>query len=56
VVRLPSSAIEPRPAGIGGAASVEYITGIGREGDNLFILLDLAAVLRDTAPGPLEAL
>ena len=44
VVRLPPSAIEQKPQAIGGSA--EYISGIGRDRDRLFILLDLAAVLR----------
>ncbi|HZZ86041.1 MAG TPA: chemotaxis protein CheW [Anaeromyxobacteraceae bacterium] len=45
VVRLPPSAIEQKPQGIVGSSS-EYIAGIGRDRDRLFILLDLAAVLR----------
>ncbi|HEX9290698.1 MAG TPA: chemotaxis protein CheW [Anaeromyxobacteraceae bacterium] len=49
VVRLPASAIEARPSGIGGP-SADYIASIGREGERLFILLDLAAVLRDALP------
>jgi len=49
VVRLPASAIEARPSGIGGP-SADYIASIGREGQRLFILLDLAAVLRDAIP------
>ncbi len=56
VVRLPPSSVEALPSGIGGP-SAEYIAGIGRDRDRLFILLDLAAVLRDGAPGrPAEAL
>ena len=56
VVRLPPSSLEARPSGIGGP-SAEFISGIGRDRDRLFILLDLAAVLRDAAPGrPAEAL
>jgi len=55
VVRLPPSSVEALPSGIGGP-SAEYIAGIGRDRDRLFILLDLAAVLRDAAPGrPVEA-
>lgn len=46
VVRLAPSAVEARPAGVG-RGSGECITGIGREGDRLFALLDLAEVLRD---------
>jgi purine-binding chemotaxis protein CheW len=50
VVRLPPSAVEARPHGVGGA-SAEYIVGIGREGTRLLILLDLAALLRDAPAG-----
>ncbi len=49
VVRLAPSSVESRPNGIG-ATSAEYISGIGRERDRLFILLDLAAVLRHAVP------
>ncbi|BDG06934.1 chemotaxis protein CheW [Anaeromyxobacter paludicola] len=49
VVRLPPSAIEQKPQGIVGS-SAEYIAGIGRERDRLYILLDLAAVLRFSKP------
>jgi purine-binding chemotaxis protein CheW len=45
VVRLPPGSIEPCPQGIGGA-SQEYLAGIGREGDRLFTVLDLGALLR----------
>ncbi len=56
VVRLPPSSVEALPSGIGGP-SAEYIAGIGRDRDRLFILLDLAAVLRDAALArPAEAL
>jgi len=52
VVRLPPSAIEPRPQGIGGIDS-ETLAGIGRERDRLFILLDAAALFRlPAAPAP----
>jgi purine-binding chemotaxis protein CheW len=53
VVRLPPSAVEPRPNGIPGPAT-ECIAGIGRESDRLLILLDLPVVLRDPAAGPLS--
>jgi purine-binding chemotaxis protein CheW len=46
VVRLPPSAVEARPQGVG-CASAEYVIGIGREGSRLIILLDVAALLRD---------
>jgi len=48
VVRLPPSAIEPRPQGIGGIDS-DTLAGIGRERDRLFILLDAAALFRAPA-------
>jgi purine-binding chemotaxis protein CheW len=48
VVRLPPSAIEPRPQGIGGIDS-DTLAGIGRERDRLFILLDAAALFRGPA-------
>ena len=55
VVRLTPSQVEPRPTGIGGA-SAEFIHGIGRQGDRMFILLDLAEVVRDGGPAhPAEA-
>ena len=55
VVRLASSQVESRPTGIGGTCA-EYIGGIGREGDRMYILLDLVEVLRDGAPAhPVEA-
>jgi purine-binding chemotaxis protein CheW len=44
VVRLPPSAIEARPQGIGGAEP-GTIAGIGRERDRLYIILDPAALL-----------
>ena len=47
------NSIEARPNGVG-ATSAEYIAGIGRERDRLFILLDLVAVLQDVLP-PAEA-
>jgi purine-binding chemotaxis protein CheW len=50
VIRLPASAMESRPAGIGGPAG-DYLAGIGRDRDRFFILLDLPAVLRDAAGG-----
>ncbi len=52
VVRLPPSAIEARPPGIGGIDS-ETLAGIGRDEDRLFILLDAAALFRrPAAPEP----
>jgi purine-binding chemotaxis protein CheW len=45
VVRLRRSDVEPRPHGVGGVAA-EYIAGIGRDRDRMFILLDLRAILR----------
>ncbi len=45
VVRLPPGAIEPCPQGIAGARA-EFLAGIGRDGDRLFTVLDLGALLR----------
>lgn len=53
VVRLPPSAIEPRPGGLAGPAA-DYIRGIGRDRGRLFILLDLPALLRDAVPADRE--
>jgi chemotaxis signal transduction protein len=51
VVRLPASAVEPRPGGAGGAGA-EDVAAIGRDGARFFILLDAASLLRDAvAPG-----
>ncbi len=44
VVRLPGAAIEPPPAMITGIG-VDYITGVGKLGDQLLVLLDLGKVL-----------
>ena len=46
VVRLPGSAVELRPNGVG-ALSGEDIAAIGRDHDRFLILLDLASLLRD---------
>jgi purine-binding chemotaxis protein CheW len=51
VIRLPPSAIEPRPQGVGGIGA-DYLMGIGRQNGRLFILLDLPAVLRRDPIGP----
>lgn len=48
VVRLPAGALEPCPQGIGGPRA-ELLAGIGREGDRLFTVLDLGALLRRAA-------
>jgi purine-binding chemotaxis protein CheW len=45
VVRLRPGSIEPCPQGIAGPRG-EYLAGIGREGDRLFTVLDLGALLR----------
>jgi purine-binding chemotaxis protein CheW len=49
VVRLRPGSIEPCPQGIAGEHA-EYLAGIGREGDRLFTVLDLGALLRRVAP------
>jgi purine-binding chemotaxis protein CheW len=48
VVRLPRGAIEPCPQGISGGAG-DCLAGIGRDGDRLFTVLDLDALLRRTS-------
>lgn len=53
VFRLPLAAIEPRPPGLSGPGA-EPIGGIGRQGDRLVILLDLAALLGTAVPPPPE--
>jgi purine-binding chemotaxis protein CheW len=50
VVRLLPSAIEPRPQGVGGV-DPETLSGLGRDGSRLFILLDVPALLRVPAAG-----
>jgi purine-binding chemotaxis protein CheW len=49
VVRLRPGSIEPCPQGIAGQHA-EYLAGIGREGDRLFTVLDLGALLRRAPP------
>jgi purine-binding chemotaxis protein CheW len=44
VLRLPPNAVEPPPPMISGIG-VEYITGVGKLGDHLLVLLDLGKVL-----------
>ncbi len=44
VLRLPPNAVEPPPPMISGIG-VEYITGVGKLGDSLLVLLDLGKVL-----------
>jgi purine-binding chemotaxis protein CheW len=48
VVRLPPSAVEARPPSLGGPHA-EYVAGLGRQGDGLYILLDLPALLAGQA-------
>ncbi len=43
VVRLPASAVEARPEGIG--LDPETLAGIGRDGDRMLILLDAEALV-----------
>jgi len=52
VVRLPPSAVEPCPPGVGGALA-EHIAGIARDRGELVVLLDAAVLLG--APGAVEA-
>lgn len=53
VARLPSSAIEARPTGLSGSGG-DYISGIGREGHRIYILLDLTVLLGDGARAKTE--
>ena len=45
VVRLKPSTIEATPPGLGGGAESEYLAGIGRQKHQLYILLNVDAVL-----------
>lgn len=49
VVRLRPGSIEPCPQGLGGEHA-EYLAGIGRDGERLFTVLDLGALLRRATP------
>ncbi len=49
VVRIAQSAVEPRPPSMGGVAA-EFIAGIGRDRNRLYVLLDAVALLADPAP------
>jgi purine-binding chemotaxis protein CheW len=53
VVRLRPGSVEPCPQGIAGQRA-EVLAGIGRDGDRLFTVLDLCALLR-RGPGRSEA-
>ena len=45
VIRLPFSSIEPTPEMIKSKINAEYLTGVGKAGNRLLILLNLARVL-----------
>ena len=45
VMRLPLSSIEPTPEMIKSKINTEYLTGVGKTGNRLLILLNLARVL-----------
>ncbi|HEY3447144.1 MAG TPA: chemotaxis protein CheW [Myxococcales bacterium] len=45
VVRLKPSTIEAPPPGLGAGAESDYIVGIGRQKDRMFVLLNLGSVL-----------
>jgi purine-binding chemotaxis protein CheW len=51
VVRLRPGSIEPCPQGVAGQRA-EFIAGIGREGDRLFTVLDVPALLRRAPQRP----
>jgi len=46
VLRLPCTSIEPPPSIAGGVHS-EFLTGVGKVGDRLLILLDMDKILND---------
>ncbi|MGI5865224.1 MAG: chemotaxis protein CheW [Myxococcales bacterium] len=50
VVRLKPSAIEPPPPGLGAGVESEYLSGIGRLKDRMYVLLNLRAVLARPRP------
>ena len=54
VVRLRPGSIEPCPQGIAGQRA-EFLAGIGREGDRLFTVIDLGALLRRAPQGAAAA-
>ena len=45
VVRIKPSTIEPPPPGLGAGVETEYLAGIGRLRDRMYVLLNLPAVL-----------
>jgi len=45
VLKLPISSVEPTPDMIKSKINAEYLTGVGKKGDRLLILLNLARVL-----------
>jgi len=47
VLRFKPSSIEAPPPGLGAGVDSEYLAGIGRQKDHLYIVLNLAAVLGD---------
>jgi len=47
VLRLPESSIEPPPSMIAGITA-NYLTGVGKVGNRLLVLLDLAQILSES--------
>jgi len=45
VLKLPFSSVEPTPDMIKSKINAEYLTGVGKKGDRLLIILNLARVL-----------
>lgn len=54
ILKLPQEAVEPPPELISGIGS-EYITGVGKWGDRLIILLDLGRIFSPEEAKRLEA-
>ena len=50
VVRLRPSTIEVPPPGLGAGVDTDYIVGIGRQNERMFVLLNLPSVLGLAAP------
>lgn len=56
IMRLPLSSIEPTPEMIKSKINAEYLTGVGKAGNRLLILLNLARVLGEEEIDELNAL
>jgi len=56
VIRLPLSSIEPTPEMIKSKINAEYLNGVGKTGNRLLILLNLARVLGEEEIGEFNGL